>query len=1204
LSQKQDDKDRFANHAEDSTLLSQTACYVPRPVTQSLVVGNFNFLAELRSVTTVFTRLDGYNHVEHEDLLSLQKFFYACQDILIDSGGFLRQFLVDDKGCVLIVLWGVPTATFHDDSRRALGATIRIRSKLLDMKMPCSCGITTGIAYCGTVGNELRREYAAVGDTVNLAARLMGKANGEILLDAKTYLCLPAVIHRKLTKKVMILKGKEKPITTYLFNSTDGMQADGCLSTTMADNAPIEEELPIRSMCKSSFLEPLRALFDPVPGSLQFLLLEGRPGTGREEAALWLKRLCNTRGLRVISVRLTKADASIEYKALSKIFRHLIREENFDALDRQTFVINTLLKEMYPRDLETREKVAYPTMKHALGVSCNLSNGNRMSGKNNSMSQIFGDKFEAKIPNRHKQIILKDIFFKLLKEQPTVLVIEDAHEMDEASWKIFILLKEVEVKAFIVMTLEPIKYLKSSTAIKDSSIAELIYPESSIYYDWIDLYINRITNFKKYSYLLLPEFTFQEIRVNLAQVLGIGVLNLPRDLDQMVFDLCGGNPYWFEEISSFLLTYGVQEFMTTLDGMNESEGGTTNRAMTPPQPSLEGTGKIRSLKQYFSNKKASMLASLGIKRPSLNLDIPESPTTSDSPKGPLTAKKSISYPKSPLNSVSPTQLRPFIEQNNNINTKATKGSSAKLFNLLGTVKSGAKLEFLVVCRFAKLSIDEQSLARTASIIGMAFTSDVLNDAMPKLLRPYMPTILQSLVENHWLHAKSDSNPDNMNTVEYTFTHPLLHKTLYELTPTSVKNSAHLSIAKYIERIYYEDKLYFMSLGYHYSRSGDDSNKTYKYLTRAAYEMILSGHGNLDESIILIYSAASNVGSATDAAALLGVVTAGLQLVEYEDTANTELTDHISETNLFKANSQSYSFNSHSYRNVLTPFKKQKNDDNVVPKKKTINKGTGRQSKLTDIEATLELQKTRYTRIIRRNEEEEEDEKNRRNIKYQSKGSRSKESSSRSKESSARVVNHIGSSNQGSRQGSEKKFKMNSRSSSSKGKDGGAHIRLDLEIHQNTRRRSLFANVQESCAHMLGYKSKMNSFKDSGVSKSDDDPIHRLINIKKDVPSGLRDIEEWQIPLIRIRDDYLRGNAVLANNQLMYSPDKYIYNNPETEAQNALEKGSMKEDTWDNHWRKVSGKFSPVSTHGSLDEFTLTQLCDDIKNHSGISETAI
>jgi hypothetical protein len=35
-------------------------------------------------------------------------------------------------------------------------------------------------------------------------------------------------------------------INMYLFNSTDGLQEDGRLSTTMADNAPIEEELHIR----------------------------------------------------------------------------------------------------------------------------------------------------------------------------------------------------------------------------------------------------------------------------------------------------------------------------------------------------------------------------------------------------------------------------------------------------------------------------------------------------------------------------------------------------------------------------------------------------------------------------------------------------------------------------------------------------------------------------------------------------------------------------------------------------------------------------------------------------------------------------------------------------------------------------------------------------------------------------------------------
>ena len=54
-------------------------------------------ILELRQVTTMFLKLDSYNSVEHRDPLSLQSFFYLLQDVLEDSGGFLRQFLVDDK---------------------------------------------------------------------------------------------------------------------------------------------------------------------------------------------------------------------------------------------------------------------------------------------------------------------------------------------------------------------------------------------------------------------------------------------------------------------------------------------------------------------------------------------------------------------------------------------------------------------------------------------------------------------------------------------------------------------------------------------------------------------------------------------------------------------------------------------------------------------------------------------------------------------------------------------------------------------------------------------------------------------------------------------------------------------------------------------------------------------------------------------------
>ena len=744
---------KITQATEDAIFLSQTACYVPRPVTQALMAGSFAFLAELREVTTVFIKFDGYDNTEHKDLLTLQKFFYACQEILSDSGGFLRQFLVDDKGCVLIALWGVPTATFHDDCRRALGATVRIRSKLLDMKMPCSSGITTGVVYCGTVGNDVRREYAAVGDVVNLAARLMSKAKGEILLDESTYSRLTEDVHRKLKKQpLMAVKGKDKPIASYRFDSTDTLQEDGRLGASLV-NSPLDEDLPIRQICKDAYMGPLNYLLsDSSVKDIQILVLEGRIGTGRQASVTWMNRWCNTRGLRLVSVRLKKADASVDYSAVAKIFRQLIREENFDDMERQTFVINNYLKEMYPKDIETREKVAYPTMRHALGVSCPLSSSSfkkksispfLSENKNSCRKNNNSEKFEAKIPVSLMFGSLKEVFYNLFIEQPLVLIIEDAHEMDEASWKILISFMKMQVKVFIVLTQEPIEYLMTLfTAVgSDSSIGELINPEAKLSYNWINGYVNRLTDNKKCNYVLLPELNFSEVRTHIANTLKVAIKDLPVGLDQMVIDLSGGNPFWVEEISTFLKTYGVQEFISNLEIKNDQKNGLIGQLQSP---------------STVLDRKSSMIRNSFI--------IEENCSTS------------------------PIDSQP---------AKLVKGSSSKLFNLLGTIKSGSKLEFLVVCRFSKLSMDEQSTARTASIIGESFTADVLHHALSLQLGIYMPAILQSLIENHWLKSKSEMNQTGAIKVEYSFTHPLMHKTLYDLTPSSVKISIHLSIAQVI-----------------------------------------------------------------------------------------------------------------------------------------------------------------------------------------------------------------------------------------------------------------------------------------------------------------------------------------------------------------------------------------------------------------------
>ena len=120
---------------------------------------------------------------------------------------------MDDKGCVLIACWGMPHLSYLDNASRGLSAAAQIRRELNQLDMCCSFGITTGDVYCGTVGSAVRMEYAAIGNVVNMAARLMGKANGGILIDDATYSHLPGKWKELVTSLDPIkVKGRDEPL--------------------------------------------------------------------------------------------------------------------------------------------------------------------------------------------------------------------------------------------------------------------------------------------------------------------------------------------------------------------------------------------------------------------------------------------------------------------------------------------------------------------------------------------------------------------------------------------------------------------------------------------------------------------------------------------------------------------------------------------------------------------------------------------------------------------------------------------------------------------------------------------------------------------------------------------------------------------------------------------------------------------------------
>jgi class 3 adenylate cyclase len=96
----------------------------------------------------------------------------------------IRQFILDDKGYVVICGWGLPKFSARNSEQLAVSTGLAFTNPAqLGHAANVTVGITFGRVYCGQVGGEMRKEYAMVGDTVNTAARLMASKASPMLVD-------------------------------------------------------------------------------------------------------------------------------------------------------------------------------------------------------------------------------------------------------------------------------------------------------------------------------------------------------------------------------------------------------------------------------------------------------------------------------------------------------------------------------------------------------------------------------------------------------------------------------------------------------------------------------------------------------------------------------------------------------------------------------------------------------------------------------------------------------------------------------------------------------------------------------------------------------------------------------------------------------------------------------------------------------------
>jgi adenylate cyclase len=150
-----------------------------------------------QTITVLFADVRGFTglaeHAPPQQVVELlNHYFSEMSEIIFAHQGTLDKYLGDG----LMALFGAPNTT-PNDAANAVAAAVAMQRRVPEIneefrarglpEISVGIGLHTGVATVGYIGSERRSEYTAIGDTVNLAARLEQNAHaGQILLSDAT----------------------------------------------------------------------------------------------------------------------------------------------------------------------------------------------------------------------------------------------------------------------------------------------------------------------------------------------------------------------------------------------------------------------------------------------------------------------------------------------------------------------------------------------------------------------------------------------------------------------------------------------------------------------------------------------------------------------------------------------------------------------------------------------------------------------------------------------------------------------------------------------------------------------------------------------------------------------------------------------------------------------------------------------------------
>lgn len=391
--------------------------YLPGTVLSRMAAGQSSWLAELRTVTTIFVNLPSMNLSADPD--DAQDVMCALQTTIYRYEGSVNKLSVDDKGTTLVAVFGLPPLTHEDDPVRAVATAMEVQSALSQRRLGTSIGIGTGRVFCGTIGNDTRREYTVMGDVVNLTARLMQAANGGILCDQRTFERSASRIQMTRLPPIAV-KGKQDAVELFrplgLIHGVDDHRM----------------EMVGRGQETNLILDTIRSISSDLP--TRVVAISGEPGAGKSCLVDRINELAKKEGLLVLRGASDAGQQAAPWHVWKSVFENLfeLQPSTADVREVQEAVAAALAT------IQESDELA-PLLNAVLPVGLPETETTReMDGNTRS---------------DNTQRLLARLLQNTAKENRVCVILEDLHWFDSASLALAEFLSRNATGISIVLTM-------------------------------------------------------------------------------------------------------------------------------------------------------------------------------------------------------------------------------------------------------------------------------------------------------------------------------------------------------------------------------------------------------------------------------------------------------------------------------------------------------------------------------------------------------------------------------------------------------------------------------------------------------------------------------------------------------------------------------------------------------------------------------